>query len=166
MSDTPPPEPDGGWSTAAGQPKPADDSRRQWMMLLLVGLVLGAVLLWQGQQDDDTARTERVVEAVNDTGPPCCEITYEVTGSAQSASITMETPSGTSQQEVDLPLRTKSGGKMTLPFSRGDFVYLSAQNMGASGTIKCTIRGHDGEVISTVQSSGAYVIAGCDGSAQ
>jgi hypothetical protein len=84
-------------------------------------------------------------------------VTYRVTGSARSASLTMQTPSGTSQRDVDLP--TSSG----LTFTMDGFVYVSAQNATDSGTVTCEILS-DGQVIATNTSSGAYAIASCSGS--
>jgi hypothetical protein len=97
-------------------------------------------------------------------------ITYKVTGTARSADITMETPSGTSQQSgIDVPLVRKSASNrsgISLTFSPGDFVYISAQNAGTTGTIECAIEADDGTEIARVQSSGDYAIATCDGSAR
>lgn len=93
------------------------------------------------------------------------EVLYEVEGTATSVDITMETPSGTSQgSNKKVPLASKDSGKrgISLTMERGDFVYISAQNQGSSGTVTCKIS-VDGVVISKVTSSGAYTIASCDG---
>jgi hypothetical protein len=60
---------------------------------------------------------------------------YYLTGSAKSADITIETPTGTSQQEgVDVPMTSKTGnaGLRFTCFGTGDFVYISAQNQGTA----------------------------------
>jgi len=91
------------------------------------------------------------------------EVTYEVDGSATSASVTMEMPSGTSQVSVDLPLTNQDGDVgVTNKFSRGSFVYISAQNKESYGSVTCRIK-VDGAVISENTSSGAYAIATCKG---
>lgn len=149
MSDTPPPAED-------GQPEDEPTSRSP---LLMVGLIIVGVVAFMTIND--------LLGGSDDSAEICCEITYEVTGRARSVSITMETPSGTSQHsDAEVPLRTSRGEKLTYRFSRGDFVYLSAQNNGDSGTVECKITGSEGQIISQASSRGAYVIAGCDGRAE
>jgi cytoskeletal protein RodZ len=95
------------------------------------------------------------------------EVLYEVEGTATSADITYETPSGTAQaSNKRVPLGNKESGKpgIALTMERDDFVYISAQNQGSSGTVTCKIT-VDGVLISTVTSSGAYAIASCKGTA-
>ncbi|MCP4542702.1 MAG: hypothetical protein GY832_36735 [Chloroflexi bacterium] len=53
----------------------------------------------------------------------------------------------------------------TFTASRGDFLYISAQNENDRGTIACEIVVNNVKV-ETAESSGAYVIAGCSGSAE
>lgn len=93
-------------------------------------------------------------------------VVYEVEGTAKSVDITMESTSGTSQQSnLKVPLSSKSGSRgLTLEMNRGDFVYISAQNQGSSGSVTCRIT-VDGVVVSTVTSSGGYTIATCSGTA-
>lgn len=86
---------------------------------------------------------------------------YEVVGGAKTAGITYETPSGTSQATIRIPLKDTAGDVVTFEMERGDFVYLSAQNKGTSGNIICRIS-VDGVVVSTNTSSGSYAIASCD----
>ena len=79
--------------------------------------------------------------------------------------MTAETPSGTTQQSPDLPLRTKNGDTgLRYEFDRGAFVYLSAQT-NEIGSITCRITVDD-KVISEVTSTGQYSIATCDGTAE
>jgi hypothetical protein len=85
-------------------------------------------------------------------------IEYEVTGSAQSASLTYQNrDGGTSQEDVSIP--------WTYSFTArsGDFVYISAQNEGEYGTVTVNIY-LDGVQVKTSTSSGAYVIATASGS--
>jgi hypothetical protein len=95
-------------------------------------------------------------------------VLYEVGGTATAASITMSTPTGTQQSNVDVPLRVATGpragqdGLRIGPFARGEFVYISAQNDGF-GTISCRITTDDGELISSNQSSGRFSIVTCRG---
>lgn len=93
-------------------------------------------------------------------------VEYFIDGTAVSASITTQTPTGTSQQaNVDVPLTTTSGGRgLRACFDHGEFVYISAQNDGSTGNLQCRID-VEGVTISSNTSSGAYSIATCDGSA-
>lgn len=93
------------------------------------------------------------------------EVAYFVEGTARTAQITVETPTGIQQNVVSLPLRNKQGGLgLHFEFLRGEFVYISAQNQGALGTVTCRIE-VDGRPVSTNTSSGAYSVVTCDGSA-
>ncbi|WP_155854617.1 hypothetical protein [Paenarthrobacter nicotinovorans] len=85
----------------------------------------------------------------------------------KGASITMETPTGTSQQDVSIPLKKKSAGAsdtgLTFTFDPGDFVYISAQGRGGSNNVICRIS-VNGKVISQNTATG-YGIATCKGKA-
>ena len=87
-------------------------------------------------------------------------VKYVVTGKggANKAALTMQVPSGTSQQEVRLPWDE------TYTFPSGSFVYLSAQNQMDSGSITAKIY-LQGKLWKEVESKGAYVIASVSGSA-
>lgn len=90
--------------------------------------------------------------------PEPVRVVYNVTGSAGSASLTIQNAQGGSEQmTVGLPW-TRS---FTAP--PGTFVYVSAQNQDDHGTIACEITA-DGVTVQSANSSGAYVIAGCSGS--
>lgn len=86
------------------------------------------------------------------------QVRYEVTGSASTVDITYQNEDGGTSQLSDV----------TLPWSLAftgealDFVYVSAQNQGETGTVTVTIY-KDGEQFKTSTSSGAYVIASADG---
>ena len=99
--------------------------------------------------------------------PPEYVVIYKLTGSVTSADITLQTPTGTSQQQgVDVPLTSKAGGeglKFT-GFSPGDFVYFSAQNPDEFGSLTCSIE-VAGRLIAENTSSGAYSIVTCQGRA-
>lgn len=87
---------------------------------------------------------------------------YHVTGTAEAASVTYRTGTGTQQAEVDLPMTNKGGGQgvrmegSNIP----DFKYISAQNMDSYGSVTCRIV-LNGVTISENTSSGGYVIASC-----
>lgn len=94
-------------------------------------------------------------------------VVYEVLGSAESVSITAETPTGTSQADNRaVPLRDADNSEfgLSFDFQRGDFVYIAAQNEGKTGTVTCRIK-VDGEVVSENTAEGAFSIATCKGSA-
>jgi hypothetical protein len=86
-------------------------------------------------------------------------ITYKVSGTTTSASLTYENADGgTEQCDVTVPW------SLSMKVPRGQFVYLSAQNQHASGTIKAEIL-VDGKAWKSSESQGAYVIASASGSA-
>jgi len=89
--------------------------------------------------------------------PSSYSVTYEISGSASSVSITLSNAQGgTEQGEYKVPFRK------TYTMDRGAFAYISAQNQGEFGTVTCKIL-----VGSTVwkesTSTGAYSIADCSG---
>jgi hypothetical protein len=89
-------------------------------------------------------------------------VRYEVTGTADSVSVTYENNDGGVSQEsnVEVPWSCPT---VFCPSKSGDFVYISAQNNGEYGSVKTTIY-VDGEVFKTSTSYGAYVIASSSGS--
>lgn len=103
------------------------------------------------------------------TSAPAVNVLYEVEGTTDWASITIETPTGTHQSNPDVPLVVASGpragerGTLVGPFRPGDFVYISAQNKRSHGSITCRISTEDGRVIAENSSSGGYAIASCEG---
>lgn len=130
--------------------------------------VLSAVALvgcGQGEEERAAAEAEALVEELA-AGFPV--IRYSVGGSTSQASITVRTPTGTSQQsDIDVPLRSRSGEPfLRFVFERGEFVYISAQNSLESGSVSCRIENGDGEVIASNQASGAFAIASCEGRAR
>lgn len=92
------------------------------------------------------------------------EVRYFVEGTATHADITIETPTGTSQQDdVLLPMMAKDDSEgLHFMAEPGTFVYIAAQNGGAAGDVTCRIE-VDGKVVSENRSSGAYSIATCKG---
>jgi hypothetical protein len=127
-----------------------------WVLGAIAVFAIGATILSSSSDNDKPAAS----------GPAALsEVTYDVAGTAASVDVTIETPTGTSQATVDTPMMNKAGTRgLTFQFRPGSFVYVSAQNNGASGTVTCKIK-VDGIVIAENQSQGAYSIATCDGSA-
>jgi len=95
----------------------------------------------------------------DDPEPTTATVKYEVTGTAQTVDITLSNKEeGTSQfGDVSVPW------SMSFVAPRGNFVYLSAQNQGQTGTVICTIY-INGDQFKSSTSSGAYVIATASGS--
>lgn len=102
------------------------------------------------------------------TPPPATEggrgeftykVTYVVKGTAPGAMLTYRNPrGGTEQTSVRLPWET------SFTVKGGEFVYISAQNEGTTGSITCEIL-LDGVSRTNATSSGAYVIAECSSAA-
>jgi len=87
------------------------------------------------------------------------ECEYKVTGSANTVDITYSNESeGTSQESnVSTPWTYSFEGE------EGQFVYISAQNQGESGSVTVSIY-RNGKKIESSTSNGAYVIATASGS--
>jgi hypothetical protein len=94
------------------------------------------------------------------------QIAYYLTGSAQSADLTLQLSAGgqSQQQNVGIPLMNKSGtAGLEFTANDGDFLYISAQNNGG-GTLHCRIT-EDGSTVAAQTSRGQYAIVTCSGSA-
>lgn len=96
----------------------------------------------------------------NPFAPSRPSIEYRVTGTASMVSVTYATAGGGTAQV----------GTATLPWSTsfkcekaGDFLYVSAQNRGTTGTVTVTIY-KDSASYKTTTSSGSFVIATAEGS--
>ena len=86
------------------------------------------------------------------------EVEYEVTGSAYSVDVTYENSGGTTSREYGV------GVPWSYRFSAdpGDYVYISAQNTGTSGTVTVAIY-LDGEIYEAETSERAYCVATASG---
>lgn len=130
--------------------------RRIVLPVTIVAIAAAIVLVgWiTGRGDDDSS-----------SGSTRVSVLYEVEGTATGTTITFTTPDGGTSQAADkaVPL-TRSDGTRGIQgdFPKGAFVYLSAQNMGASGDITCRIT-VEGRVVSENTASGGYTIATCQG---
>jgi len=92
-------------------------------------------------------------------------IKYEVTGTANTASITMRNKDGNTEQisSVTIPWETTFSVKLNLEGYDAFFAYISAQNNGQTGSVTSKIF-VNGNEFQTATSSGAYVIATASGS--
>jgi len=145
--------------------QPEKNSRSgKWILLAIVGVL---AVLFVVNQDKSEPKKSPVAVAPMVPVSTSHTVRYLVTGTARAVDITMQTPSGTSQQDnLSLPLTSKATGKAGLEFKMdaGEFLYISAQNQGESGTVTCSIF-VDGTKVAEVSSEGAYSIASCDASA-
>lgn len=118
--------------------------------IVVVAAVAVAALALAGWVFDQPTRkpTPAVAQA-----PRVHSITYEVTGTAKSASMTYEHPQGSSQVgPVRLPWR------LSFEAEPGQFLYLSAQNQGEHGSVVTAIY-IDGELFRASESKGSFVNA-------
>jgi hypothetical protein len=84
-------------------------------------------------------------------------VTYRMTGTAYSASLTYTNASGgIEQKDATLPW------EWSFPAGTGQFVSISGQNAADHGSVTCAIL-LDGTVVKTSTSDGAYKIASCSG---
>ena len=119
----------------------------------LAGAAVGAVLL--------LVAVAVVGRASSPSSAPT--VLYQVTGSAPMATVTMQTPSGsTTDADVDVPAKEKGAPAAGVTYRMRGFVYLSAQNSTDHGAVTCTIS-VDGRVVATNTAQGAYAIATCSG---
>jgi hypothetical protein len=86
------------------------------------------------------------------------DVTYHISGTARTADLTYQNAGSNTEQQNDevVPWIKSFTGH------GGQFLYVSAQNQGATGTITCKII-LDGVVVKSSESSGAYAIASCSG---
>jgi hypothetical protein len=87
------------------------------------------------------------------------DVEYRVQGTAQTVDITIENEGGGVSQYSDVEIPWVYSGK----FSRGAFVYVSAQNQGYTGSVVVEIY-EDGDLFRRSESSGSFVIATASGS--
>lgn len=86
------------------------------------------------------------------------QVRYEVTGSAEYVNVTYQNDSGGISQVTNVPL------PWSISFSGDpeDYVYLSAQNQGETGSVTVTIF-KDGDVFKRATSQGSFVVASVSG---
>jgi len=86
-------------------------------------------------------------------------VRYEITGTAESVSITYSNEDGGTSQKSEVYLPNSC---ILYPMYEGDFLYISAQNNGEYGSVTTEIY-VAGELFRTSTSYGAYVIATSSG---
>jgi hypothetical protein len=100
------------------------------------------------------------VRASRAGSPGTYKVTYRVRGTAGRVALTYRNREGaTEQSTVPVPWQ------VSFDASRGSFLYLSAQNREAAGSVTCEILLGD-ETRSTSTVTGAYVIAECVNAAE
>ncbi len=132
------------------------------LVAVLVVVVMFAVLAALGSLKWSASAPTTTGPAPS-TSRPFVQVTYRLSGSAKSASITFTDPSGNIQQvtAVPVPLVMKDGTDgLTMPAKHGAFVTILAQNLGDSGTLECQIYA-DGVEINRGISAGGYAIVTC-----
>ena len=137
----------------------ASDNWEQYKIIAdNLGVPAGALLSESGYKAVKTSANQREQAA---TAASMVQVTYRVTGTANTVRLTYENASGNTEQKD--PVRVPWTATYTMP--RGAFVYISAQNNGnTSGSVVCEIL-VNGVVIEQAESSGKYVIASCRGTA-
>jgi|SRR3990172_6512500 len=134
--------------------KPAQTTGMNWAGILLVVILGVSGTFWCLSQLATISSPSTRYSA-----PTTYRVIYKVTGTASRASLTYENAQGgTEQTVVSIPWQE------SMIVDSGDFLYLSAQNEGESGSVTCEIW-VDGVKWKESTSRGAYVIASCSGSA-
>jgi hypothetical protein len=95
--------------------------------------------------------------------PVTYTIKYEVTGTANSVSITMNNAGDNTEQLSNVPVPWEKTFSVELKKDSYYFAYVSAQNNGSSGSVIARIY-KDEKLFKEATSSGAYVIATASGS--
>jgi len=93
-------------------------------------------------------------------GPDKNTCTYKVTGTASTVNVTYKNANGGTEQQSNVIVPWSYSFEIE---GYGDFVYISAQNQGKSGSVTVSILANGNERKSST-STGAYVIATASGS--
>ena len=125
------------------------------MKRLLLALVLLAMLLPVPAQAVDPSAFARPPMPDRLMVPKGTHLVKYRVEADNGASLTYMAHGSTEQREVP---RSGSLRFVALP---GEFLYVSAQNMGESGEVTCRIY-VDGELVQDATSEGAYSIASCE----
>lgn len=142
----------------AAQKQATATNRRAWIIVLVMFGIVYA--LYNGSRDRSAPSSPSPSAIVNnlattgDVVPVDHTVTYKVTGSARTASVTYENGTGGTEQKAavrlpwSLPITAKSEA----------YLYISAQNDGDSGDLTAEID-VDGQTRKSANASGAYTIA-------
>lgn len=147
-------------------PLPADQRQARAAAKVVAGIVLlcGGWVAYSAVKGGDLSSNTpgevagAATSAVSQAVDPTHAVTYKVTGTTASASVTYENATGGTEQVAGV----------TLPWSKsfkakgGSFLYLCAQNQNANGDLTVEID-VDGTPRKSATASGAYVIADTNG---
>jgi len=114
----------------------------------IIGMVVGGVIFF----------TSITPASITPSPVSYPTVKYEITGSAYSVDITLNNATGGTEQYSNAGLPAS----ITYDNFTSDFLYISAQNQGGSGTVTVSIY-IDGKLFKTATSSGGYVIATAHG---
>lgn len=143
------------------QPTPKKLGWKRWVILFVIAVLILTVMVSITNAQRESREAGKAIAQAMATN----EVHYEVEGTAKGADLTFQAPSGTSQLKGKaVPLANKNTGVRGIRYEMpaGSFVYLSAQNTGSSGTIRCRIT-VNGVVVAENSSSGSYAIVSCSG---
>ena len=124
-----------------------------WRVLVILGLIAGLVAVWASNGEDSSSAGSTEPS----TSPR--SVKYRLTGDASGADLTWMDGNGQTAQANGkaVPL----SGDVSFSARAGAFLYFSAQNTGAFGSLTCQIV-VDGEVVAENTSSGGYAIVSCE----
>lgn len=125
-----------------------------WLLALVAAcLVVGFALIGDsGSSGTWTPPTSR---------PATVRLEYKITGTAKQVDLTYNNAQGNTEQLDNARVPWSKVYSYT-QWPVGEFAYISAQNQGRSGSVKCQIL-VDGVELESATSSGEYVIATCSG---
>jgi len=125
------------------------------MALLMLAAFLVAIIGGVSIPSDEKPAATPAINQPKYSGP---EVTYEISGTAESASITLSNPTGGTEQN-DMVYLPRTYDYYSFP---NDYLYISAQNNGETGSVKVSIY-VKGNLFKTSTSTGSYVIASASG---
>lgn len=137
------------------QPTQESSKSGLWItFLILVTIIVVYMLAMNFANQDDAPKKDYIENYPTATMPPI--VMYEIGGTTDAASLTWENDTnGTDQGDYKVPFFKSFKG-----FRRGDFVYISAQNMRETGNVTCKIT-YNGIIIAEAKASGKFAIATC-----
>jgi hypothetical protein len=159
--------------TACGDPR-ATQTDRRIITPLIVGpeyrtsvratLTAKAVKPWSTHRRPPTSTAVPPMPALQKPGIQApagkVRVDYLIFGSTNRASLTLSNATGNTEM-----ITVRVPWSQMLIMEPGEYLYLSAQNERDRGSISCQIH-VNGRVVEEANSSGAYVIASCSGSAR
>lgn len=125
-------------------------------IIITLVVLVGGLFVVNWIQVESARVQQRVREGLE---PTSYNVVYRVKGTAQLVDVTMRNQTGNTEQISNV----KVPNAQEYTMERGDFVYISAQNQGETGSVTCEIE-VNGVVVETATSTGEFVIATCSGS--